>query len=526
MYPFDSRIIFNQLADYRDPLETTSIGDIRWTVVTSDISNAEENRENLIFCDFLPAKWYQLRISATNDAGKTTEHYHFSTTNLDGVTIPPPSVFPSENDLMNNLINATNPTNGDWFSTLIVIVIITVAIITIALTIKHRRTLCGPMAEGYESRALPGDYKEDHDNRRNQQVYSASPVKTVDKANESEMYEISPYATFSVNGGRTGAPAKTPPSRGVTATPLDYTMQFKTFGHPEGDNLNATAYPLLPSSGFGHVKSKSSWHKQRYFNTDDESTLSKSMTMVAGSQSGHSKKSTRNDGSRGNKSNSSSSGGANADGHCESESDTSISPSTEFSNMPTYRVPCKSTRGNDGRVAVDMFRPDSSTESNNDQASPVERRINTPRHIGNNSGSSGNSGILVSGGNGGPTAVIVDKRGHRSRKTLSTKDNHSLDRRLCPGSNNSLDSEVNSDTAASLAATIVAAGAGDLGFRPPSGFTDSREFSEADLDLEVQRVMENTDGQLAKMDREELTSLLARYHEKKEQERQEYTIHV
>lgn len=54
-----------------------------------------------------------------------------------------------------------------------------------ALTIKHRRTLCGPMTEGYESRALPGDYKEDHDNRRNQQVYSASPVKTVDKGNES-----------------------------------------------------------------------------------------------------------------------------------------------------------------------------------------------------------------------------------------------------------------------------------------------------------------------------------------------------
>lgn len=69
----------------------------------------------------------------------------------------------------------------------------------------------------------------------------------------------------------------------------------------------------------------------------------------------------------------------------------------------------------------------------------------------------------------------------------------------------------------SFTATIAAVAAGDLGFRPPSGFTDSREFSEAEcdreqraLDLEVQRVMENTDGQLAKMDREELTSLLAR----------------
>ncbi|XP_034127416.1 Down syndrome cell adhesion molecule-like protein Dscam2 isoform X1 [Drosophila guanche] len=502
-------------------IEHRPLGDIRWTVVTSDISNAEENRENLIFCDFLPAKWYQLRISATNDAGKTTEHYHFSTTSIDGITIPPPSVFPSENDLMNNLINATNPTSGDWFSTLIVIVIITVSIITIALTIKHRRTLCGPMAEGYESRALPGEYKEEHENRRNQQVYSASPVKTVDKGNESEMYEISPYATFSVNGGRTGAPAKTPTRAVAAQTPLDYTMQFKTFGHPEGENLNATAYPLLPTSGFGHVKSKSSWHKQRYYNTDEESTLSKSMTIVAGSQAGHSKKSSAGRSAK----NAGSSVGVVA----ESESDTSISPSTEFSNMPTYRVPCKSSRSSDGRAVVDMFRPDSSTESNNDQGSPApERRHNTPRHV---------LGLGVGVG------VAGEKRsaGQRSRKHAAQPSNQTLERRKCPGSSNSLDSEVDAETAASLAASIAAmAGAGvdrSGGFRPPAGFHDGREFPSQDqsecereqraLDLEVQRVMESTgDAQLAKMDREELTSLLARYHEKKEQERQEYTIHV
>ncbi|XP_016950327.1 cell adhesion molecule Dscam2 isoform X1 [Drosophila biarmipes] len=515
-------------------IEHRPLGDIRWTVVTSDISNAEENRENLIFCDFLPAKWYQLRISATNDAGKTTEHYHFSTTNIDGITIPPPSVFPSENDLMNNLINSTNPTSGDWFATLIVVVIITVSIITIALTIKHRRTLCGPIAEGYESRTLPGDYKEDHENRRNQQVYSASPVKTVDKGNESEMYEISPYATFSVNGGRTGAPAKTPTRAVAAQTPLDYTMQFKTFGHPEGENLNATAYPLLPSSGFGHVKSKSSWHKQRYYNTEDESTLSKSMTIVAGSQAGHSKKS-----NGGRSAKSSAACGVVAG----SESDTSISPSTEFSNMPTYRVPCKSSRSSDGRAVVDMFRPDSSTESNNDQGSPApERRHNTPRHV------LGMGMAMALGGGGGAGAGAggpPEKRsaGQRSRKhggAAQQPSNQTLERRKCPGSSNSLDSEVDAETAASLAASIAAmAGAGlDLtgGFRPPAGFHDSGrepgdqsdcEREQRALDLEVQRVMESTgDAQLAKMDREELTSLLARYHEKKEQERQEYTIHV
>lgn len=54
-----------------------------------------------------------------------------------------------------------------------------------------------------------------------------------------------------------------------------------------------------------------------------------------------------------------------------------------------------------------------------------------------------------------------------------------------------------------------------LHFRPPTGFTDSREFSEAEcdrdraLDLEVQRVMENNND-IQKIERDELTSLLAR----------------
>lgn len=88
------------------------------------------------------------------------------------------------------------------------------------------------------------------------------------------MYEISPYATFSVTGGRTvvQSHSKTPTRSAHTPSSLDYTMQFKTFGHPEGD-LNATAYPILPSSGFGHVKGKSSWHKQRYYNTDGNKFL-------------------------------------------------------------------------------------------------------------------------------------------------------------------------------------------------------------------------------------------------------------
>lgn len=71
-----------------------------------------------------------------------------------------------------------------------------------------------------------------------------------------------------------------------------------------------------------------------------------------------------------------------------------------------------------------MFRPDSSTESNNDQPSPVDRRMNAQRYGKDNNSSTSSA----------------DKRANRNRKhqqqqqQINAKD--SLERRLCPGSNN------------------------------------------------------------------------------------------
>lgn len=68
------------------------------------------------------------------------------------------------------------------------------------------------------------------------------------------MYEISPYATFSVPGNH---------NRSVTTSTLDYTMQFKTFGHIEDEGSNAIIYPK-------HGSGKHSWHKHRYYNTEGD----------------------------------------------------------------------------------------------------------------------------------------------------------------------------------------------------------------------------------------------------------------
>lgn len=77
----------------------------------------------------------------------------------------------------------------------------------------------------------------------------------------------------------------------------------------------------------------------------DDSTLSKSMTLVAGSTQGHSKKNSRG---KNRISSDHSVGGT--------ESDTSISPTTEFSNMPTYRVPVKSSRGKKYKIISNILR--------------------------------------------------------------------------------------------------------------------------------------------------------------------------
>lgn len=100
-------------------------GDIRWTVVSSDISNSDENRESLSFCDFTPATWYQLKMSASNDAGRTLTMQNFATTNLAGERIPVPQVFPGRSGDDNaDMASGLLLEQSDWILACIVAVIV------------------------------------------------------------------------------------------------------------------------------------------------------------------------------------------------------------------------------------------------------------------------------------------------------------------------------------------------------------------------------------------------------------------
>lgn len=93
------------------------LGENRWIVVSSYTARHEEQNDRMVLCDFLPATWYQLRISATNDAGKTVAQYNFATTRVDGELIPLPKVFPQGNDELPHDIIAMDEENG-WLPTI------------------------------------------------------------------------------------------------------------------------------------------------------------------------------------------------------------------------------------------------------------------------------------------------------------------------------------------------------------------------------------------------------------------------
>ncbi|XP_024944983.1 Down syndrome cell adhesion molecule-like protein Dscam2 isoform X2 [Cephus cinctus] len=397
---------------------------------------ASRATENLVIRDLKPASWYSVRLTAHNDAGATQTQMEFATTTLSGVSIGPPNDF-----VMDDYDPAKGLPNHRVLYVAVPLVCAIVLVISAVILgyVMFKRS----RARGYLGEILPGHQQQqvslglgqqqhqhhhlsscmssvqlkstaERDNRRNHQVYTSSPVKGDNHKptdhGSAEMYEISPYATFSVPDRE---------NRSVTTATLDYTMQFKTFGHLENEDINTIDYGR---SGVDFERSKTPrWHKQRYF-----PSIAEAESKLRSSRQG-------------------------------SGSDTSGSPCGECAG-PSYRVPVKPCR--------DIFSRgvESSTESNNEGSPSLARR--------------------------------------RSRQP-------------------------NRSTRSSVE---------DMTLLPPCGFSDSRELSEAECDRdrehnhdqELQGLTINTrhGGSLGRLPIEAVDTMLARYQLRKEQERQEFTIHV
>lgn len=89
--------------------------------MSSDISNSEENRDRMVYCDFLPGTWYQLKMAAINDAGRSSVTFNFATTNMAGEQIATPELLPGD-EITDDSFKFVE--QSDWILAAIVSVII------------------------------------------------------------------------------------------------------------------------------------------------------------------------------------------------------------------------------------------------------------------------------------------------------------------------------------------------------------------------------------------------------------------
>ncbi|CAH2050971.1 unnamed protein product, partial [Iphiclides podalirius] len=214
----------------------------------------------LTLCELLAATWYHLRVVATSSAGTTTATYYFSTLTENGERIKQPEQFPPGGEGM------TIGGGGGLALLLTAAALLAAIIVLAALAYKRSSQTC--IRKGYVQSGITEEEDksvEKRDNRRNcQQVYTSSPIKhPLGKKEQQEMYEISPYATFSMAGGASG-PASEASGEGGAGAGGGGTL--RTFGRAEPPPLGA-APPRRP-------------HCHRPPPDTDEYGLSRAMTLT------------------------------------------------------------------------------------------------------------------------------------------------------------------------------------------------------------------------------------------------------
>ncbi|CAH0562134.1 unnamed protein product [Brassicogethes aeneus] len=287
-------------------------GEKGWNLIARSVSE-----EKIVVHDLIPSTWYQLKISAENDAGIVSEVFHFATTSLAGEKIPRPPHLGIETQEKGAVKKAYIVGLG-ILGTVILIVLLWFIFFRRKATSQHE-------SEG--ANESQDDKTVERDNRRNcQQVYTSSPVKSSDKM----LDEAS-----------------------------DYTMQFKTFGHIEDEDHNGL-YPKSTSS------SKHSWQKHRYYNAATTQMKTPRMRPNRMAQSSR--------GPGGDSGDSDETSGSPC-GECPSSSNYRVPVKGGLGE----RAAAAGYGGYETLLVSDLFRRDSSTESND--VSPMTERRHTPKHV-------------------------------------------------------------------------------------------------------------------------------------------------
>ncbi|CAG5008727.1 unnamed protein product [Parnassius apollo] len=179
-------------------ISVKSFDDTSWRTQTVELEP-----HPLRICDLHSATWYHLRIVAISTAGTTTATYYFSTLTENGERIQQPEQFPPGGE-------GVSIGGSSGLAMLLTAAALLAAFVLLA-ALAYKRSITHPcFRKGYEQSGITEEEEksvEKRDNRRNcQQVYTSSPIKhPSSKKEQQEMYEISPYATFSMAGGASDA---------------------------------------------------------------------------------------------------------------------------------------------------------------------------------------------------------------------------------------------------------------------------------------------------------------------------------
>ncbi|XP_049798773.1 Down syndrome cell adhesion molecule-like protein Dscam2 [Schistocerca nitens] len=357
-----------------------------------------------------PATWYQFRITAHNSAGSTRVHFNVATTTVTGATVAPMQ----ESQVLANVVHFYEDPYVMVPTVCATVLLLSSGLLAyVAIQKKH----CQEDGEYKEDQCMPESPNTckaaaEMENKKNfQQIYLSSPSKANEHHSSkqidtvSELYEMSPYATFAVSSDHHR-------KKLMDASGVDHTLQFKTFGHSENESCT--------QHEFTHQVNMVHWYAA---SDGDRGQPSSSLHRKGNMKHRHNKSDT-----------------------CQhSDTETSGSPSA----ISSYKVPIKHPTAR----SLELYHLDSSTESNETSPLPQRRR---------------------------PQPVHSGKRGmqpHASVESYSAED----------------------DGSSSV-----------YQLQPPSRFSDSRELSEAECDLDISQ----------------LDRLLARFLQQKEQERMQHTIHV
>ncbi|XP_063870457.1 cell adhesion molecule Dscam1-like isoform X1 [Scylla paramamosain] len=401
---------------------------------TAAASHLAGDTDSYTLGDLAPLTWYQLRVTAYNTAGSTSAAYDVATASLTGATLAPESVVEVVDRLGSPLYldpHILAPVVSGVACTLALLLCVGLLVSRgRAQFMKGADTNSGSSGGGggnsngnTYSRSL-AEIQNHHNDSQEQLSPPPGPRSKHDEAySVDEPYEICPYATFSMPPGTTVPPGSA--GRGT----LDYTLQFHTFGHQEcfeGQPApqRASAASLLGGRRRDGGGGSAAGASVEIACISSQQTLPISCVRGGVRRAGKKEVEEEEEGE--------------AHGGSESEQDTSGSPGgVRGGPRDTYKVPVRLRRGAD----FSFHPPDSSTESN-DERSPVPPR--RPQHLP-------------------PTHPQ-----HASHRLHACTPAPPPAQGLRPSS--TLDSVY----------SVEGAVGGPL--RPPTGFSDSRELSEAECD--------------------------------------------